>query len=82
MTNRTTPTPVLLARARLAFMRHELHNPADWSTFCALWAEVTRRRLAGGCEVCGYPRDGQCTCGDNDSAVLVNEYEEGARGDA
>lgn len=37
-------------------------------------AELTRRHLADHCEICGYDGDA-CSCADNPSPVLVNEYE-------
>lgn len=39
--------------------------------------ELTRRHEADECEVCGYSREGECFCRDNESPVLVNEFEPG-----
>lgn len=39
--------------------------------------ELTRRHEADECEVCGYPREGECFCRDNESPVLINEFEPG-----
>jgi hypothetical protein len=36
--------------------------------------ELTRRHEADECEVCGYG-PGECFCRDNESPVLINEFE-------